>query len=674
MAENLLARETSPYLLQHKDNPVAWMPWGAEALARAREADRPILLSVGYAACHWCHVMAHESFENAEVAARMNALFVNVKVDREERPDLDAIYQHALALLGEHGGWPLTMFLTPAGEPFWGGTYFPPEARYGRPGFMHVLETVHAHYRKQARDVRRSAKAIRDGLERMSRAPGAADIGRKELDDAAGALLGAMDRELGGLRGAPKFPQTALFEALWRAWLRTGKAEFARAVTVTCERMCQGGMYDHLGGGFARYSTDSLWLVPHFEKMLYDNAQLVELLTLVWQGTGSPLLQVRVRETVEWLLREMTVETGAFAASLDADTEGAEGRFYVWTEDEADAVLGAGSRLFKAAYDVSAGGNWEGRNVLNRLRVPALASEAEEARLAGLRRRMKAHRDARPRPARDDKALADWNGLVIAALARAAAAFREPAWRAAALRAFDAVVRTMSDGDRLCHSWRLGRARHAGMLEDYANMSRAALALYETGREPRLLERARAWTAVLDAHFHDPDGGGYFQSGADCADLIVRPKTAQDGAVPCGNGVMLGVLAELAAITGDDAYRRRAEETMNAFTAQSKTYPAAACTFLNGVERLLEPLEIVVVGAADDSDAAALAGRVHGASLPGRVLTVIDGGARLPEGHPAAGKTSVGGRAAAYVCRGRTCSPPATDPEALERLLRRPAA
>ena len=407
MAENMLARETSPYLLQHKDNPVAWMPWGEEALARARETDRPILLSVGYAACHWCHVMAHESFENAGIAARMNALFVNVKVDREERPDLDAVYQHALALLGEHGGWPLTMFLTPAGEPFWGGTYFPPEPRYGRPGFMEVLEAVDNSYRRRSGDVRQTAQAIRGGLERLSKAPGAAAIGRERIDDCARALLGAMDSELGGLRGAPKFPRTALFETLWRAWTRTGEAAFARAVLTTCERMCQGGMYDHLGGGFARYSTDSLWLVPHFEKMLYDNAQIVELLTLVWQGMRLPLLQARVRETVDWLLREMTVETGAFAASLDADTQGEEGRFYVWTEDEADTVLGAGSRLFKAAYDVSAGGNWEGRNVLNRLRVPALASEAEEARLAGLRRRMKERRDARPRPARDDKALAD---------------------------------------------------------------------------------------------------------------------------------------------------------------------------------------------------------------------------------------------------------------------------
>ena len=674
MAENLLARETSPYLLQHRGNPVAWRPWGPEALALARETDRPILLSVGYAACHWCHVMAHECFEDAAIAARMNALFVNVKVDREERPDLDAIYQHALALLGEQGGWPLTMFLTPDGEPFWGGTYFPPEPRYGRPGFPQVLEAIDRVWREDPKRLRENVDALRKGLAKLSKPPGGADIGLAELDSAARGLLGMMDTALGGLRGAPKFPQTAVFEALWRAHLRTGEAAFAQAVAVTCERMCQGGIYDHLGGGFARYSTDPLWLAPHFEKMLYDNARIVELLTLVWQGARTPLFAARVRETVAWLLREMVAESGAFAATLDADSEGEEGRFYVWSEEEVDEILGADARIFKAAYDVSAGGNWEGRNILNRLRVPELPSATDEARLPALRDRLLRRRETRPRPGRDDKVLADWNGLTIAALARAGAVFGEPGWIAAARRAFDAVAETMGDGDRLFHSWRRGSARHAGMLDDYANMARAALALYEVEREPRLLERARAWAGALDALFGDADGGGYFQSAADAEDVIVRATTAVDGALPSGNGVMTEVLSTLAAVTGDDSWRRRRDRLVGAFSRQAAQHPASACAFLNGLEQAIDGVQVVVVGAPDDPRTGALANAVNGRSLPGRVLTVVADGAGLPAGHSAAGKTAVDGAPAAYVCRGQVCSPPATDTDSLDRLLRRSPA
>ena len=670
MAENLLARETSPYLLQHKDNPVAWRAWGPDALAEARADGRPILLSIGYAACHWCHVMAHESFEDPETAARMNALFVNVKVDREERPDLDAIYQHALALMGEQGGWPLTMFLTPDGEPFWGGTYFPPAPRYGRPGFAQVLESVSRVFRDEPERLRENVETIRGGLSRLSRAPGDADLGRSELDAAARALLAMTDTILGGLRGAPKFPQVPVFEALWRAWLRTGEASFAHAVTVTCERMCQGGIYDHLGGGFARYSTDPLWLVPHFEKMLYDNAQILDLLTLVWQGTKTPLFETRVRETVDWLLREMVVESGAFAATLDADSEGEEGRFYVWDESEVEAVLGADARLFKVAYDVSAGGNWEGRNVLNRLRVPTLEAD-DDARLAGLRRRMRARREKRPRPARDDKVLADWNGLAVHALARAGAAFGEPAWIAAARRAFDAVTRAMGDGDRLFHAWRRGKARHAGMLEDYANMARAALALYETDRAPHLLDLARRWVAVLEERFRDGAGGGYFQSADDAGDVIVRATSAADGAVPPGNAVMLDVLSTLAAVSGEDAPRRRADELIAAFGAQVARHPASACAFMNALEQAREAPQIVVVGDPGDPDTEAFVRFVNATCLPGRTLSVIADGDSLPAGHPAAGKRRVDGKTAVYVCRGQTCSPPATDTQALAGLLQR---
>ncbi len=673
MPGNMLAHETSPYLLQHKDNPVAWLPWSAEALALARREDRPILLSVGYAACHWCHVMAHECFENPEIAAQMNALYVNIKVDREERPDLDAIYQHALALMGEQGGWPLTMFLTPEREPFWGGTYFPPAPRFGRPGFPEVLETIHRLYKTRPKRLQENVSTIRRGLHRLAQAPGRADIDLPQLDRIAGALHRMMDMTLGGLQGAPKFPQTALFEAIWRAHLRTGNTAFAQAVIVTCERMCQGGIYDHLGGGFARYSTDPLWLAPHFEKMLYDNAQLLDLLTLVWQGTGMRLFETRIRETVTWLLREMIAESGAFAATIDADSEGEEGRFYVWTEAEIDAVLGADAHTFKAAYDVSAGGNWEGRNILNRLRVPTLGSAEEEAKLPALRERLRLRRESRPHPGRDDKVLADWNGMMIAALAQAGAVFGEPHWRTAAVRAFDAVTETMGSGARLHHSWRKGAARHAGMLEDYANMARAALVLFETEREPRFLDHAVAWADTAETRFADPDAGGYFQTADDVDDVIIRSKSINDSAVPSGNSVMLGVLNTLAALTGAPVWRRRAERLADAFTAQLSNNPAGSCAFMNNLEQAMDSLDIVIVGAPDDPRRDELLRCVRARSLPGRTLMTIEDSAALPPGHPAAGKTTTAG-AAAWVCRGAVCSPPAADAEALNRLLQRPRA
>ena len=674
MAENLLARETSPYLLQHKDNPVAWMAWGPAAFARARHENKPVLLSIGYAACHWCHVMAHESFEDADIARLMNELFVSIKVDREERPDLDTIYQTALAMLGEHGGWPLTMFLNAAGEPFWGGTYFPPAPRYGRPGFADVLRTMHRVYTEDSPRVQGNVEALRGGLARLGRSHPGAPLETARLDALAERLAGEVDHTLGGLQGAPKFPQVPLFALLWRAYLRTGEPAYARAVLVTLDRICQGGIYDHLGGGFARYSVDPLWLVPHFEKMLYDNALLIELLTLVWQQAQTPLFEARVRETVGWVLAEMVTAGGAFASSLDADSEGVEGRYYVWTEDEIDAALGADARVFKAAYDVSAGGNWEGVNILNRLRVPRLADEADEARLAGLRATLRAVRARRPRPGFDDKVLADWNGLMIAALAEAGFAFAQAEWLAAARRAFEFVSADMAQGDRLCHAHRLGRAGEAGFLDDYANMARAALALYEVEGDVRDLDRARAWTAVADAHFWDDEAGGYFFVADDGEALIARAKTAADTATPSGNGTMLGVLARLHYLTGDAAYRDRADRLVEAFTGQVDSASVAMATVLNSFELLDAACQIAVIGDRNSSRAKAFLDIVRTSSVPGRVLQVVAPGDNLPIGHPARGKAQLDNKPTVYVCVGQTCSLPIIEPEALRAALARPQA
>ena len=420
MDRNRLGQETSPYLLQHRDNPVHWQPWSEAALAAAKAADKPLLLSIGYAACHWCHVMARESFEDPAIADQMNRLFVNVKVDREERPDLDQIYQHALALMGEQGGWPLTMFLTPDGEPFWGGTYFPPEPRFGRPGFAQLLAAISEAYAGKRDDVAKNVAVLRDALQRLGQPQQGGAIARAQLDPVAERLLREIDQIHGGIGTAPKFPQCGILEFLWRAWKRTRQAPYRDAVLKALDAMCQGGIYDHLGGGFARYSTDARWLAPHFEKMLYDNAELVDLLTLVWQETKNPLYRARVEETLGWVAREMRTPGGGFASSLDADSEHEEGKFYVWSEAEIDAVLGPRAALFKRFYDVTADGNWEGATILNRINSPAFADDATERELAVGRDLLLQARAGRVRPGWDDKVLADWNGLMIAAMANAA--------------------------------------------------------------------------------------------------------------------------------------------------------------------------------------------------------------------------------------------------------------
>ncbi len=429
MSENRLGKETSPYLLQHKDNPVHWWAWGPEALAESKRSGKPIMLSVGYAACHWCHVMAHESFEDEATAAVMNELFVNIKVDREERPDIDAIYMGALHALGVQGGWPLTMFLDQEARPVWGGTYFPKDNRFGRPSFVDVLERVSTVFREEPEKVAENARALTEALQERREGSSAITIDDRLLKDLTMRMVPAVDPVHGGLQGAPKFPQWSFFWLLWRGGIRYDHAPARAAVTLTLDNICQGGIYDHLGGGFARYSVDEYWLAPHFEKMLYDNALLIELMTEVYRETSSPLYRARIAETVAWLEREMIAEGGGFAASLDADSEGEEGKFYVWTLDEILAVLGeVDGRHFAEAYDVSADGNWEGHTILNRLRKLELGADAEEVRLADLRAKLLAARDKRVRPGWDDKVLADWNGLMIAALARAATVFEQPKW------------------------------------------------------------------------------------------------------------------------------------------------------------------------------------------------------------------------------------------------------
>jgi len=672
--ENKLRESTSPYLLQHQHNPVNWRMWGEGTLAEAKAGNKPILLSVGYAACHWCHVMAHESFEDEGIAALMNALFVNIKIDREERPDLDAIYQQALQLLGQQGGWPLTMFLMPDGRPFWGGTYFPKDARYGRPGFGDVLKFVSEIFHKEPDKVANNVAAIGEAMQKLATPKSGGEISMALIDRIADRLLEEVDPEQGGIGGAPKFPQPAIFTLLWRAYRRSGRVEFKNAVTTTLTRMAQGGIYDHLGGGLARYSTDADWLVPHFEKMLYDNAEFIQLLTLVWQETKDPLYEKRVRETVAWLEREMLAapddkNNRAFAASLDADSEGEEGKFYVWTDREIDQVLGAEADFFGAQYDVSQDGNWEGMTILNRSQKPVLLDAAGEARLAAARAKLLERRSGRIRPGWDDKVLADWNGLMISALAEAGMVFGEPHWIDLASSAFAFVRRNMMRAGRLFHAWRESKLAHPATLDDHADLARAALLLHEATGEPHYLDAAREFVTLLDTHFWDAANGGYFMTADDTKDMVIRPKSISDNAVPNGNGVMVEVLARLYHLTGDPRFEDRARALVAAFAGEVERNFFPLATYFNANAFLGNVQEVVIIGRRDASDTKALVAATLARSLPDRLLQIVTPDASLPEIHPAFGKTQQDGKATAYVCRHNTCGLPITDPEALSEAL-----
>jgi hypothetical protein len=663
--QNRLAQASSPYLLQHAHNPVDWWQWGPEALAHAREHNKPILLSVGYAACHWCHVMAHESFEDDETARVMNELFVNIKVDREERPDIDQIYMQALHLLGEQGGWPLTMFLTPKAEPVWGGTYFPKETRFGRPAFKDILREVARLFREEPNKIEQNRAALLGRLADKARPAGKVTIGHDELTAMAQQVGNTFDSVNGGLRGAPKFPQPGLLEMLWRAGLRTGDARFFEVVEHTLERMSEGGIYDHLGGGFSRYSVDEKWLVPHFEKMLYDNAQLLELLALAAARAGkhAALFAQRARETVGWLKREMTTKEGAFSASLDADSEGEEGKFYVWGKNEIIEMIGPeAGEFFAHHYDVTDEGNFEGHNILNRLHK-AERGEREEQQLAHLRDVLLNAREGRVRPGLDDKVLADWNGLMIAALVNAGVLLDQPDWIAMAKRAFDFIAREMIKGDRLGHSWREGKLLYPGLASDFAAMTRAALALYEATGEADYLERAKVWQAALDAHYADAETGGYYLTADDAEGLVLRPHSTSDDATPNHNAVAAGNLVRLAVLAGDDAYRERADRLTDNILSAAGNNLFGHIALLNALDLRLRAAEIVITGDAPEMVKAALK-----QPYPERIVLRASSG--LPASHPAQEKMKAASGPAAFVCVGERCSLPVTSANALGDAVR----
>jgi uncharacterized protein YyaL (SSP411 family) len=663
---NLLGQETSPYLLQHAHNPVHWRAWSADALAEAKRRDCPILLSIGYAACHWCHVMAHESFEDPQTARLMNELFVNIKVDREERPDIDHIYMSALHALGQQGGWPLTMFLSPDGKPMIGGTYWPPEPRYGRPSFRQVLESVDSAWRTQRDHMERRGLTLADHLAKLSDSTAGPGVTPADLTRIGDALRSAVDPIHGGLSGAPKFPNAPIFRFFWNEMFRRGDPAFGEALRAMLAAMNAGGIYDHLGGGYARYSTDAEWLVPHFEKMLYDNAQIIELLALVHSLWPDPTFAERAHETVGWLMPEMRVGD-AFAASLDADQDGEEGLFYVWRDEEIDAALGESAARFKAAYDVTPEGNWEGRTVLRR--IGPRGSAQEEAGLAASRAKLRASREARPKPGRDDKVLADWNGLTIAALARASAVFGEPEWLVLARAAFDFVMRSLRGPDgRLLHAWREGHPGARALLDDYAAMARAALALFEASGQPDDLEAARRLAREALELFGD-GAGGFYLTAKDAADVPgARPRQTHDGATPSGVGLLAETFVRLWHLTDEPSWREAAEGLIRAVSGAPEGLGGSPLTLMSA-DMLERGGSVVIDGPLDDPMAQALASAALRAPDPS--LTTLRLDRRLwPEGPPRADLPQAA-EPIAMLCQGQTCTLPVTTLEALETLLRR---
>ncbi|MFZ6027429.1 MAG: thioredoxin domain-containing protein [Chloroflexota bacterium] len=699
---NQLANQNSPYLLQHAENPVDWYPWGPEALEKARSEDKPIFLSIGYAACHWCHVMAHESFEDPETAALMNDSFVNIKVDREERPDLDSIYMQAVTALTGSGGWPMSVFLTPAGVPFLGGTYFPPVRRYNMPSFREILRGVaHAWENDRPRLLDNGQQLLEHIKAQVLPTPKAA-LDPQALDQAAAALANPYDWKNGGWGRAPKFPQPMAIEFLLRKATR-GDA-FAREIAVhALKAMARGGMYDVVGGGFARYSTDDRWLVPHFEKMLYDNAQLAQVYLHGWLVTGENRFRQICEETLDFVMREMTHPLGGFYASLDADSEGHEGRFYVWTLDELRTTLSPDDyELFLAAYDVSETGNFEGQNVLQRRQDDStiakqhhITPEEVAAALKRIHTHLLAVRSRRPRPATDDKILTAWNALMLTAFAEAARYLKSASYLQAAIRNADFLLANLfshphspsleeaarrspkedgmdgilKDAGSLQRSWREGQARHLAYLEDYAALALALLALYQSDPNPRWYRVAKALADEVIAHFAD-ESGGFFDTRDDHEALITRPKDLQDNATPCGNALAALALLKLAAYTGESEYRQRAETSLGMLQSSMIRYPTAFSFWLCAEDFAIGPVqEVVIAGEIDSTAGQALRQALWAVYRPRVVAAFVDGSASSAHPPLTTGRTARDHQPTAYVCQDFVCQRPVHTPEQLNAQL-----
>jgi uncharacterized protein len=670
---NRLAHETSPYLLQHALNPVDWYPWGSDALERARAENKPILLSIGYAACHWCHVMEHESFENPATAALMNERFVNIKVDREERPDLDGIYMQAVQAMTGQGGWPMTVFLTPEGVPFYGGTYYPKTDRHGLPSFARILHVVSDAYRSKPEKVARTVTSVREMYAAATAATTAAARSQGPLtpallDDAYRALSQRYDERNGGFDAAPKFPQTMSLDFLLRYSARRG-VEHARAIALhSFRQMARGGIYDQIAGGFARYSVDDAWLVPHFEKMLYDNALLIRLGVHLWQSTRDAEVRRVVEATIDWACRELRAPEGGFYSSFDADSEGHEGKFYVWSSQEFDAVLGPDAALMRAYWGVTDDGNFEGYTILSVVADPrALASrfKISENALSQVversRERLYAARAARIWPGLDDKILTSWNGLMVRGVAEAARAFGHDAYKRTAIDGAEFLFGALRRDGRVFRSYKNGEARVAGYLEDYASLGVAALSVYELTFDVRWLDRAREMARAMTEWFWDDATETFYDTASDHEPLITRPREIADNAVPSGTSLAVELLIRLAEVLDDPDARRRAAHVIETLAHSVARYPAAFGHLLGSADMLVNgAVEVAIVGQPGSADFIALERAAAEHYVPALVLV---GGRTTTDIALLAGRSSVDGKATAYVCRNYACDTPAMSPQ-----------
>jgi uncharacterized protein len=673
---NHLAQETSPYLLQHADNPVDWYPWGEEAFEKARAENKPVLLSVGYSACHWCHVMAHESFENEEIAKLMNENFVNIKVDREERPDLDQIYMNAVQMMTHHGGWPMTVFLTPDGVPFYGGTYFPPQDRHNMPGFPRVLIGVAEAYRDRQDDIRETGTSLVNELRRLSETNTSDQpIGKELLDAAYSGMVRNYDSVNGGFGGAPKFPPAMTLEFLLRTYARTGNRDALEMVSYTCRKMANGGIYDQLGGGFHRYSTDSRWLVPHFEKMLYDNALLSRLYLHYFQVSQDPLAKETVEGILDYVLREMTDPAGGFYSTQDADSEGHEGKFFVWDINEIRDVLGErDAALFCGYYNIIESGNFEGKNIPNvTYSVEDIAKEHDvsvtelQDSLKESRRKLFELRETRIKPARDEKIITAWNGLMMASFAEAGAILNRADYTDAARQNAVFVIFNLRKDDRLLRTWKEGVAKFNGYLEDYAFLIDGLITLFETTGEFRWLTKALALTEIMIAEFWDNDAGSFFFTGKSHENLIVRSKDFFDNATPSGNSVAALVLLKLALFSGKEKYRDLATAILRGISDSVRKYPSGFGYAVSAVDFLLStPKEVAIVG-NNPFDIQELIREVWRQYLPNKVVAPSFGIDIIPL---LANRPLINGLPTAYVCEHYTCQRPVTDPAELADQLR----
>jgi uncharacterized protein YyaL (SSP411 family) len=667
---NRLVNETSPYLRQHAHNPVDWYPWRDEAVERAVKEDRPVLLSIGYSACHWCHVMERESFEDPETARMMNEDFISIKVDREERPDLDAVYMEAVQAITGSGGWPLTVFLTPQKKPFFGGTYFPPENRMGVAGFPRVLETVARAYRTRKDEIESAGDEVIAHLKQSAGPRRVLDpLTTGTLSTAYASLESGFDTRNGGFGPAPKFPQPMALEFLLRYHHRTGDKEALRMVELSLERMARGGMYDQIGGGFHRYSVDDRWLVPHFEKMLYDNALLARLYLHAYQATGKPLYRQVVEQTLDYVLREMTGDEGGFYSSQDADSEGVEGKYYTWTLAEIVDALGEDDAGPAARYfGATEGGNFEGVNILTR----AAGAEELEAGIAHVKARLLERRAGRVAPHRDEKVLADWNGLMLAALAEAASVLDREDYLQAAVANGTFLLRTLLNGGGLKHSYKDGDARISGYLLDYAAVIDGLLALYQATLDDSWLNAAKGLADSMIEQFWDASHGQFYDTGDRNEGLPVRPRNIYDNALPSGASAASSALLQLARITGNGEYERIAASGIRSVQDYMARYPTGFGHWLCALESYLSrPTEIAVIGDPGDPATKSLLGVVNARYLPGKVLA----GGRPNGTAPSVDvpllkdRNMVEDRPTAYVCEDHTCKTPVTDPEALAALL-----